>query len=478
MNAEITVMMNALQAENAREHARQSEALSRLAMLRDDYYVPVYTRLSGHVSSESLVIMDKYINTTQNVYKKILNRLSRTYKKAPLRIFKIGDKILDKESAKSIDLRYNEAGIDRKLKAASLYLNACNTVFLGPVYRDGKLCLDILTPDQVRVVTDEADPSKMIGLLISRERWNGNKKQRYWIVWTAEEHYLLVEIGEYESKTNGTVKNVVVEAVPGNKDMKNPYGVIPWLPVHRHHLEAAFWDETSGTDLYMANVVVGVRNTLLDFAAVWQSFKQIACEADEAPSKGLTLAPDTILWSAGGAKFTVLDLQVAFDAIRGDLSQFVASVSRNYGVAMDAFDVPSQQSGVAVKINNQELIDNWTDQLEIWGDAERRLWDLIKTISVVENIQGFEGIEIDIKFANMGFVDEAAEFDLDTKKADKGVLSPAGFYMKYNDRVVDEAEAETKLTENLAKWQKLRPSPVKFGIVAGDEEGEGEQETA
>lgn len=455
---EKALILAALNDEQKTEDKRKQHAYDRLEMLRDNYWMQTRERMSFYVSKDSLDILEKYINISQNVYKRFLKRLSRIYKKPPVRVFYRGGQIMDKAESTDISALYDQARADLKMKNANIFVNATNTILLRPVWRDKVLNFDILTPDQVTVVTDPDDPTRMISVLVERKRLTPNgKPQRYWQVWTETEHFLRVEVGEYKTMNHGTVVNTVDEPVPGNEEMKNPYGFIPFVDIHSGNLEAEFWDGTTGQDLYIANLVTAVRNTLLDFAAVWQSFKQIAVDTDGDVPKGLTLAPDTILHVKGGATFTALDLTAAFDQIRGDLERYVRSVAQNYGISVESFNAPSQKSGVALKIENQELQDNWTDQVDIFRDAEQRIWRMMQKISEVEGHGVPLDVDIDVKYASMGLADEKTELENDQKKMELGLASPASVYMKYNDGIIDEQEAETEIRYNLKLYKELSP---------------------
>lgn len=458
--------MQYFKAQKESEELRRKQTIDRLDMLRDDFKDAVILKIADCFTDPvSRDITSKYVNTSQNPYKKIITRLSRCYKKTPIRIMKRGGEILPREQVEDIMQRYDEAGVDKKMKSANLLLNAVNTVFVGPVYRDGKLCLDILTPDQVSVVPNETDPTKIDALFIPKERWYDGKLQKYWMVWTPESHYMIVSHRRYESQTHGYVEIMGdPEPVGNNTKMVNPWGVIPYVDIHRTEHEAEFWDITSGDDLYQFGLCVAYRNTLLDFMATWQSFKQVACEADQKPSNNPTLSPGTVLWGTRGAKWTAIDLQANFDQIRGDLERYAAGVSRNYGVTLESYNAPTQQSGVALKIGNQELSDYWEDQLEVFRDAEVRLWNLIKIISEKEGIGNWSGIDIDIRYPSMTLGGDKEDLELDLMKMDRGIVSPAAVYMKYNESIVDENEAIENMKANVNLLQELKPTVTKIGI--------------
>jgi hypothetical protein len=305
----------------------------------------------------------------------------------------------------------------------------------------------------------------MDALYIPKTRWVDGKVQNYWVVWTDEAHYMMIEKGTHTSSVHGTIEDMTDPMPVGNNaDMANPWGFIPYVDIHRISLESEFWDTTSGSDLYEFGVCVAYRNTLLDLAATWQSCKQLALEADEKPAQNPTLSPGSVLWGSRNAKWTAVDLQANFDQLRGDLEKYAASVARNYGITLEGYNAPNQSSGIALKVTNQELTDYWEDQQEIFQDAERRLWNLIKIITEKEGLGNWAGIELDLRLASVHVGSSLEDLQLDLAKMDRGMLSPVTVYMKHNENIVNEKEALIKLKENIAMLQDLKPTTMKLGV--------------
>ena len=446
--------------DKAREENRRRHAYDRIRMLNDDYVDLVEARLNKQVSAETSKRLNEFVNIGQNIFKAIMTRLSRIYRNAPVRMFEapeggqVADPVLEE-----IDALYQQAQVDRKMKTVNLYLNAVNEVLIQPVVRDGRLTLDVLTPDMIRVYTDKYDPTKMTELWVAKERWDEKSREvmKYWVVWTETEHYWLIEKEQGRVTAGITQPIYEKQAIDGNEEMVNPYGVIPVVELHRYANEDTFFNETSGSDLYDANLIIACRNTLLDYAATWQSFKQLVMNnVDEAPKPGLTIGPDALMWAQGAASISALDLHANFDAIRGDLEGLVAAVGRNYGISLDSFNAPSQQSGRALVVMNQTLLDSLADQVDIFRAAEVALWELIKIICRVEGLGDYTA-ELNIRFFDNSHENSKEAFELDQLKMAAGVLSPGEFYQRYNFGVSDEGLAVEKMAENLKAVRELQP---------------------
>lgn len=487
------VVESYLNGEEIRESERMESAFLRMAMLRDDYKDSIKDLLKEIVSRDSYDLMVPYVLEILNIYKKIISRISRLYTNAPVRFFKKDGQYVSDQESEIIKKMYSDAKLDRKMKTVNRALNATNTVFLHPVFREknGEMVLnvDVYTPDQVVVIPSQSDPSVMDAILIKREHidFEAGQSYIYWVVWTDDEHYLLVE--ENSSTNSQLNSNLIFKnsskryrkeiAYEGQSDKyENVYGFIPFVDVHKEIIDSSFWDETTGADLFNLNIIAGVRQVMLDYNAVWQSFKQVACESESEPSKKMLLAPGSILWASGNAKFTSIDLTAKFKELRTDLEQLCQAVAMNWGVSIEFSNAPSQLSGVALQIKNQDIEDIWANQEEIFEDAEQRLWKMVTgIIEATPELSAYSslvGTTVDLRFKSMSLVDEKTDIENDVSKMENGFVSPAETYMKYNEDVNDEEIALKQMQENVDQYNEMKPGPREIEF-SEPQPGEGEE---
>lgn len=427
--AEAAVKATAAQDAFQREQDRQMAAYKRLAMLSDDYKTQVEDRMQPYFSTATFNALRDYVNTTTNILKGVVNRRSKVYGRAPKRVFKGAS---EDAIAKVEDL-YRRLRVDQKMKRANRIMNTVNDVALQPVWRGrtetspGEMDLDILTPDKLAVVNREDDPTRVERVLVVRDDspdTPGSPNSKIWRVWSDTEHFL----------TDNSGARI---PIGGNEDMVNPYGVMPFVWIHRQQPDAAFWNETEGEDLYQLNLVVAIRQTLLDFSSVWQSFKQLAItgQDDVKIPDGMIVSPDTAIKVTGmGVAVSVLDLQAAFDMIRTDLKNLIAGVVTNYGISSDAFsENVTQVTGKALRIMNSSLEDAWQDQIEVFRSAE---YDLLRLILRVHEVEAGEKLDVElekIEFAPMAtYNDEAEELALSEKKIKMGIEDPVEVFQRYH----------------------------------------------
>jgi len=100
-----------------------------------------------------------------------------------------------------------------------------NTVILQPVYREGRIQIDVITPDEC-IVRTAKDYLRIKEISVARTDENGEIYASYW---SKDNHYIIRTDGE-------------PEAPEDNPNMINPYGLLPFV-VFRRRTGKDFWGE-------------------------------------------------------------------------------------------------------------------------------------------------------------------------------------------------------------------------------------------
>lgn len=126
-----------------------------------------------------------------------------------------------------------------------------NIIGVEPIYRDGAIDLEILTPDMFFVKTGK-NYYKAKEIKIERTNIDGTI---YFVFWSDEQHYI------YDTYGN-------IAAVEGNEAMINPYGVIPvaWLRILKGN---DFFGEPEW-DLFLDQIAIDMKITDYDLAEAIQ----------------------------------------------------------------------------------------------------------------------------------------------------------------------------------------------------------------
>jgi len=186
---------------------RQQVFYKRYEMYHDNYRDQVITRLNEIYAKASLLRMDKQLDMTNNVFKAIVSKISKVYASGIIREF--GDSKMEE--------LYQTFPIDKYMKEANKYVNAFNDILLQVSWdtTNDKPRIIFRYPHKTRVLTDENEiPSEVEYYVESID--NVEK----WAYWNADEHYYKIY------KSNG---DFTVEPIEGNKEMVNPYGVLPFV---------------------------------------------------------------------------------------------------------------------------------------------------------------------------------------------------------------------------------------------------------
>jgi len=274
------------------------------------------------------------------------------------------------------------------------------------------------------------------------------------------------------------MRNNEIEPVPGNPNRENPYGVLPFVFMHRVEPEDCFWDETSGDDLFRVTVRAGTRQTLQDYYFTWNSFKQLVIITEEEVPAGITVSPDKAIHIKGNAESgdssaEILDFQIRLKELTQDTKEMISTVLDQYGVEMKGFSIQSvnEASGKSLRIRAAFLQQLWKDQSPIFRKAEQNLFELIKKVLQVETGENFDKLEMDVEFAApQTYDDKAEDLEHDTKLIEHDLADMVEIFMKRNPDYTNYDEARKKVKEIIQGNKELRD--LADAAIPGDIEGE------
>ena len=448
LDAATVVKINKVKDKIRSEEARKQRSLNRLRMLKDDYKALVKEKLKNYVSIETFTKLEKIVNATVNVYKAVIDEIARLYTDKPQRVFTSGckgERGGNEEQKKWIEDLYRKMKTDQKLKKTCKYVQALNECLLQVVYRKDEINFDILTPNVVSIVQEMEDITAPEVVVIDKHYEDSigiRPLAPLRVVWTGSEHFILDENGEH---------------LPINENDENPYKVMPFVYIHKEIPDCGFWDETTGTDLYDCNLIVGVLQTLIDYYFVWNSFKQLAIKSEQIPA-GITVAPDKAIHLKGDEdQAFILDYTQKFKELIGALREYISMVAVNYGVDWNSIAMMLKEvSGTALKIKNSKLQRIWKDQEKVFIDAEQDLFTLIKVFYRVHYGKELK-VELNVKFPSFEmYRDEKQELDNTQKELELNLKDLVMAFMERNKSIPNYEEAKAKLMEIINTNNELR----------------------
>ena len=289
-----------------------------------------------------------------NLTRKIVNQLAMVYVQDARRTVDGTDQDVaifgDIERASSLGAR---------MKLANRYAKLLGMCAVRPVWRNGQIDLDVVTPDLLDVQTGDS-PEDIQALLVTFYPEDGRDDQVTYSLWTPDTFKRL----DY--------RGLVLEETP------NPYKVIPYVFVWNTLPTTTFWTPT-GDDLVALQDAFNEKLTDLLYVLRLQGFgvgwvKGMKGEIGQVdPGTFFNLPADGGAMGYAQPTAPITDTLAALDFI---LKQ--AAVSNGLPAGSLQADV-SDQSGVAVIAGNRELEEMRADDLELYRRYESRLFDLIRT---------------------------------------------------------------------------------------------------
>ena len=300
---------------------------------------------------------DKLTPVFLNVVRKVINNLAMVYREEPKREIDGIDR--DREIFTELAGSMN---LNAKMKLANRLAKLLKTVLLRPVWRNGRLDLDLLTGDILDVWTGDS-PEDLTLVMITHYPESGKADEITYSLWTSDSIHRMsyrLQVTETES---------------------NPYGVLPFVPVWDRIPTDSFWVE-GGDDLVSIQDLVNQQLTELFYVCQFQGFGVGYIKSDSpeeigavhsGPGKMVTLSPNG---EVGFAK-TNAPIGETIEALQFLISQ--AAISN--GLPAQALsEAPQVESGVARLVSNRELDEMRGDDIALFRGYEQRLFDLSRVI--------------------------------------------------------------------------------------------------
>ncbi len=291
-----------------------------------------------------------------NIVKKVINRLAQVYWQIPKREIQGADR--DRTIYAEIS---RSSGLDMKLKMASRYVKLLKTVVLRPVWRNGKMDLDILTPDILDVQMG-LSPEDLVSVAVTHYGVSERIEDVTFSVWTPETWRKLNYQGrEIESGTN-------------------PYGVVPFVPLwDRTPIGGEFWLD-GGDDIMSLQEAVNERLVDLLHVIRFQAFgvgfiKGRGGESIDSIDPGsLVELPEN-----GELGYAATEAQISETVEAIDKLVKWAAISNGLPASSLSTE-PTEESGISKMVSNFELLEMRRDDVALFRTYEQRLFYVMRAV--------------------------------------------------------------------------------------------------
>ena len=226
------------------------------------------------------------------------------------------------------------------------------------------------------------------------------------------------------------------------------YGILPFVFTHReHHLNEFF--VTGAYDICAANEQINILLTEAALGMRFQMFGQYVIEGMYEEEKIMRAGSSEIMVIPEPARLDIKSPQAnvreAIDLVKAILDLTAQNNHLWITFAEDGkSDRPS--SGIALKIKDLERFEDYQDDVELWEEYEREMYDIERTIAGVNGLRLPE--EMGIKFNEPEYPMSAQDqIALDTFMLTNNLITQKDLMLKYNKHLTEQ-EAEKLVTNN------------------------------
>ena len=363
-----------------------------------------------------------------NMTARLINRISLVYKDPPKR---------DIENDKYPDIIRRK---NLKMKQFERLHNLLGTMAIQIGWKEDRFIYNpVINFEPIFDISDPLTPVALTYLLPKTKSDIYNKSQPdEFMYWDSENHFIFDERGKVTSI---------------NDDDINPYGILPFVFLQPLQQVDEFWND-GAMDIPIANCQVDIAMTMLQHhirSAGGQWVVEGRIDQNE-----VQLGLNKILAVEGGTVSNVssnVNIASIIDGVKFQLQH----VAQNHHITFD-FGMSGSKSGVALRMENLELLESREDEVEKYKFAEKEMYDIEKTIASVEaNINLPDEFKID--YDEVEFPDADQEMSEWEWKFKHGLADKIDYLIAHDPDGFPSREdaeaylAERKISDNNVKLQ-------------------------
>lgn len=436
------------QSENLVQEAFRKAVLQSNQHRKDDA-VRALDLYNNDQVSHILAQIQKFYKTPEkispvgiNIVRKIVRALSTVYLQDATRI--VTGSVQDQAIFSAVE---DSAALPVRMKLANRYARLLGTILLRPVWRNGALDLDVLTPDILDVVTGDS-PEDLLAVMITLFSDTGKANEIQYSFWTPET----------VQRLNYRFQLIAEEP--------NPYSVLPFIPVHATPPTNEFW-QSGANDLVNVQEAINKRLTDLWHTLDFQSAGVFYVKGAKLPGNkpgvanitGIEIGPGSIVQLPESGELGFAAPQAPVQDTLEAIEKLMKWAAITNGLPAGSMSLtPTEQSGISRIIANSELEELRRDDIAIFARVERQLFEVIRTVWNVHNPQEkiSESASLLVDFYDPKPVVSATEQIAEWKGLlELGLISPTDILLERNpDLSRADAKAELlRIRDELTEFQ-------------------------
>ena len=352
---------------------------------------------------------------TTNLTKRIIKRISLVYKDAPIR---------------QADEKYKEHSgrKDYEMKQFERLHNLLGTLAVKVSFKNGKLMrVPVLEYEPIFDHNDGVHPVAIIYPLTHPVSSKSDSSDDLFAYWSDTEHYVLDGKGQI---------------IKVNEDNVNPYGRLPFVFLQPDTLVDEHWNN-GAFDIAEANKQVDIAMTMLQHH-IRSAGGQFVING-RVDANNIEIGLNKVVVLEDGTMSNISANTNITNIIEGIKFQH-QQVASNHHLSFD-FGVNGSKSGVALKIENLELLENREDATEQFREIERELYSLESRVLEVEAGLSLSP-DFSVDFTEVRFPDPAQEMQEWEFKFKHGLADPVDWLMQNDpDRFLTREDAQAHIDE-------------------------------
>ncbi len=365
-----------------------------------------------------------------NITKRVIDRTSLVYMVEPKRVYSNPD---------ILDFMYYK---HQKMQRAERYTNLLDSILVKVTWRNERLEYDIVHDFEPMFGDDPLHPiGYTYPLSIKSEVLDASPELfQYWDM----EHQFVFD------------KNGKVMPDIDNPEHINFYGDLPFVELFREgRPEYAYFDTDPATDLVDTNTLINVAETNKAANIHFQSFGYAFVNGSEVDQDTLEMGQDRLTYLGVDGTMSIVAPPNSIPALTEGIKESYKMLAQNYHLPTSFADGSTAESGVALRLRNQELQDDRKSDINKYKDYEYKICEVEKLILLHETGQDYGELEM-VDF------NETAEV-LSTKEQlekwewmlGKGLIDEADILMQMNPDGFEDRDAAFKYIEERNKVEEI-----------------------
>ena len=365
-------------------------------------------------------LFDKVPAANINVTKRIIDRISLVYMKPPKRIY---------TNEQTPEMFHHK---DFKMQRAERITNLLDGVLIKPCTRfndnnEQQIEYDIIHDYEPMFGDDPLNPIAITYPIATKDSVVDDTG-KLWVYWDKENTFTYDENGKIYTDED-------------NPDMINPYGVLPFVECWREGKpESSYMDTDPSSDLIQTNTMINVAETNKNANIMFQSFGYIYVNGSQIEKDTMEVGADKISFLGVDGQMNIVTPPNTVDSITTSITTAYKMLAQNYHIDISFVEGTTAQSGVAIKLRNQELTDERISDVIRWQEVEKELFELERLMIAID--MGKDAGELEqVDFEEtMEVLSDAEQRDKWDWELSKGLIDEADILMQKDPYIYTDRE--------------------------------------